>query len=281
MTRYAQVAEAAADPATFSSEGGGGREGGGTLIEDLPAGFAAGVLLNMMDDPRHHAIRRLVTPGLSPRALARLEPELRRRAARIVDDAQAAGSGDFVTDVAAELPLQAVAALLGIDQDDRHELFEWATATLDYDDRQLGEQSDRTRAASPRPRRVRRATRGRPARPRRGRPAERRGARPARGRRPARRRRLARGQDQRPRAGHVLQPAHRGGQRDDPQLDHHRAAGAARAARRARTAAGGPDAARDRGRRDAPLRLDHRLQPPDRDAATASSAAGRSAPATR
>jgi cytochrome P450 len=53
-----------------------------------------------------------------------------------------------VVDVAAELPLQAIANLLGVPQDDRHLLFAWANATLDYDDRDLGEQSDRTRAAS-------------------------------------------------------------------------------------------------------------------------------------
>ena len=51
-----------------------GRAGGGTLIQDLPYGFAAGVLLNMTDDPRHRRVRaRCVTPSVSPRALAVLE----------------------------------------------------------------------------------------------------------------------------------------------------------------------------------------------------------------
>jgi len=70
LSRYADVEAAAADAATFSSVGGGARAGGGTILEDLPAGFAAGVLLNMMDDPRHRRFRRLVTPAVSPRALA-------------------------------------------------------------------------------------------------------------------------------------------------------------------------------------------------------------------
>jgi cytochrome P450 len=51
----------------LSSDTGGDRDGGGTLIEDLPGGFAAGVLFNMMDDPRHQQIRRLVTPSLTDR----------------------------------------------------------------------------------------------------------------------------------------------------------------------------------------------------------------------
>ena len=61
------------DPVTYSSETGGDRPYGGTIIQDLPV---AGVVLNMMDDPRHARIRRLVTRGLTPtavRALARLE----------------------------------------------------------------------------------------------------------------------------------------------------------------------------------------------------------------
>jgi cytochrome P450 len=148
LTTHAHVLLAASDAATFSSEGGGTRAGGGTLIEDLPRELAAGVLLNFMDDPRHQRIRKLVTPALSPRVLAAMESELRVRARAIVDDVADRGACDFVIDVAAELPLQAIARLLGVPQDDRHQLFEWATANLDYDDRELGQSSEKTRAAS-------------------------------------------------------------------------------------------------------------------------------------
>ena len=55
LTRHEDVAWAARQPFLFSSVSGGGRDGGGTLIEDLPTGFAAGVLLNMQDDPRHQS----------------------------------------------------------------------------------------------------------------------------------------------------------------------------------------------------------------------------------
>ncbi len=148
VSRYAEVEAVAADATAFSSAGGGGRDGGGTLIEDLPAGFAAGVLLNMMDDPRHRRFRRLVTAAVSPRAMAAMEDDLRARTATILEAALARGTCDFVVDVAAELPLQAIARLLGVPHEDRHLLFGWATATLDYDDRNLGQQSARTQAAS-------------------------------------------------------------------------------------------------------------------------------------
>jgi cytochrome P450 len=148
LSRYADIVEAASDAETFSSHTGGGRDGGGTIIEDLPSGFAAGVLFNMMDDPRHRRIRKLVTPAVSPRAMKAMEVELAARADAILDAAVERGRVDFLRDVAAELPLQAIAVLLGVPQDDRHLLIEWADATLDYDDRQLGEQSEKTRAAA-------------------------------------------------------------------------------------------------------------------------------------
>lgn len=143
LSRYADIERATADALTFSSQSGGSRSGGGTIIEDLPLGFAAGVLLNMMDDPRHKRIRRLVTANVSPRTLASMETELRDRTRVILDVVAARGECDFLIDVAAELPLQAIARLLGVPHDDRHRLFAWANATLDYDDRNLGQQSDK------------------------------------------------------------------------------------------------------------------------------------------
>jgi cytochrome P450 len=149
LSRHEDVLAAAGAPDVFSSDGSGQRPtGGGTLIEDLAAGFAAGVLLNMMDDPRHHRIRKLVTPALAPRTLALLEDDLRARTAAIVDGVAERGACDFLVDVAAELPLQAIARLLGVPQEDRHQLFRWANTSLDYDDRDLGESSAKQQEAS-------------------------------------------------------------------------------------------------------------------------------------
>ena len=150
LSRYDDVLAAATDTATFSSDGSELRAtGGGTLIEDLPGGFAAGVLLNMQDDPRHQQIRKLVTPAVAPRALAAMEPELRGRAEQIVDEVTARGDTcDFLVEIAAELPLQAIARLLGVPQADRHQLFAWAETNLDHDDHDPDEQARRSAEAS-------------------------------------------------------------------------------------------------------------------------------------
>jgi cytochrome P450 len=141
VSAHAEAQAIGSDAETFSSAGIPDASGGGTLIEDLPYGFAAGVLLNMMDDPRHHRIRRLVTPAVAPRALALLEGELRARTAAILDAVASRGRCDFLVEVAVELPLQAIAMLMGIPADDRHDLMAWTNATLTYEDRELGTRS--------------------------------------------------------------------------------------------------------------------------------------------
>lgn len=128
------------DPVTFSSETGGDRPYGGTTIPDLPV---AGMMLNMMDDPRHQRVRMLVSKGLTPRTIERLEGDLRRRAALLVDDALRAGTCDFTTAVAGELPMQAICILMGIPEADRHQLFEWIEHSFDFkDDREAFETTD-------------------------------------------------------------------------------------------------------------------------------------------
>ena len=100
------------------------------------------ILLNM-DPPAHTSQRAIVSRGFTPRAINALHDELATRAAQIVKDAKQLGEGDFVNDVACELPLQAIAGLLGVPQDDRHKIFEWSNQMIGYDDPDFNEgQSD-------------------------------------------------------------------------------------------------------------------------------------------
>jgi cholest-4-en-3-one 26-monooxygenase len=83
------------------------------------------VMLNM-DAPHHTRLRKIISRGFTPRAIGRLEEDLAQRAQNIAKNAAAAGSGDFVEQVSCELPLQAIAGLLGVPQDDRDKLFRWS-----------------------------------------------------------------------------------------------------------------------------------------------------------
>jgi cholest-4-en-3-one 26-monooxygenase len=83
------------------------------------------VLLNM-DAPHHTHLRKIISRAFTPRAVERLRDELNRRAQNIVNAAAAEGSGDFVEQVSCELPLQAIAGLMGVPQEDRKKLFHWS-----------------------------------------------------------------------------------------------------------------------------------------------------------
>ena len=128
VATYAETLEVLRRPDVYSSEKGGDRPYGGTLIQDLPT---AGIMLNMMDDPRHARIRRLVTTGLTPRMVRRLEDDLRRRTVDLLEEAAERGHVDFLPDVAAELPMQMICILLGVPESERHWLAEAVDQTFD------------------------------------------------------------------------------------------------------------------------------------------------------
>ena len=129
VATYAETLTVLKDPVTYSSVSGGSRPYGGTLLQDLAI---AGQVLNMMDDPRHSEIRRLVSSGLTPRMIARVEDDLRSRARRLLDSIVAGEAFDFVVEVAAELPMQMICILLGIPESERHWLFEAIEPSFDF-----------------------------------------------------------------------------------------------------------------------------------------------------
>jgi cholest-4-en-3-one 26-monooxygenase len=102
--------------------------GGGGQIE---AGRASMI---MMDDPEHSRLRKIISRGFTPRAIERLRAELSERAQRIASEAAEQASGDFVLQVARELPLQAIAGLLGVPLEERDKLFDWTNKMIGDDD---------------------------------------------------------------------------------------------------------------------------------------------------
>lgn len=128
VATYAGTMQVLRESANYSSETGGERPYGGTLIQDLPI---AGTVLNMMDDPRHARIRRLAAAGLTPRMVRYLEGGLRVRVRNLLDSV-ASGEIDFLTGVAAELPMQMICMLLGVPEEDRHWLFAAVEPGFDY-----------------------------------------------------------------------------------------------------------------------------------------------------
>jgi cytochrome P450 len=128
VARHAETLEVLLAPDVYSSETGGDRPYGGTLIQDLPI---AGQILNMMDDPRHARIRALLSRGLTPRTIRRVEEDARHRVQALLDEIDDGVAFDFLP-VAAELPMQMICLLLGVPLAERHWLFEAVEPTFDF-----------------------------------------------------------------------------------------------------------------------------------------------------
>lgn len=138
LTRHADVVAASRDSQTFSSEAEGVngfvtadelRATGGGSGQDL-----RGLMMLYTDPPKHTRYRKLVNTGFTPRMIRILEQHLRHRAHLIVDNIIERGTCDFVEDLAAELPLQAIAEIMGVPQEDRRLLFDWTNRMIGIDD---------------------------------------------------------------------------------------------------------------------------------------------------
>lgn len=129
VATHAETLAVLRDAGTYSSVTGGTRPFGGTLLQDLSI---AGQVLNMMDDPRHSEIRRLVSSGLTPRMIRRVEDDLRARTRRLLDGIEPGVPFDFLVDVAAELPMQMICILLGVPESERHWLFQAIEPQFDF-----------------------------------------------------------------------------------------------------------------------------------------------------
>src|SRR4029077_6350872 len=103
VTRHADILAASKQPEIFSSAQGA------TSIPDMPEMFLTffGSMINM-DDPRHTRLRRIVSAGFTPKMLKLVEDSVQAAAAQIAEEVRARGECDFVTDVAAKLPLKII-----------------------------------------------------------------------------------------------------------------------------------------------------------------------------
>ena len=134
VTRHADVRYVSTHPELFSSTTNTAIIRFNERIERDAIDAQRLILLNM-DPPEHTRVRQIVQRGFTPRAIRALEDNLRNRALAIAANAAARnGPFDFVTEVACELPLQAIAELIGIPQEDRLRIFEWSNKMISYDD---------------------------------------------------------------------------------------------------------------------------------------------------
>src|SRR5262245_7395303 len=144
VSKYDDVRYVGRTPLVYSSEGGI------TVVQnpeqvDFEAGQSS---MLQMDPPRHARYRKLVSGGFTPRRINALEPMIRALANEILDDAVKKPCIDFVTDVAAELPLRVIARFLGVPPEDRTLLFSASNRLLGFEDAEYGTNEDDGRQAA-------------------------------------------------------------------------------------------------------------------------------------
>ena len=129
LTKHAHVLEASRTPDVYSSASGA------TAITDLPPEMLEffGGMINM-DDPRHARQRRIVSRGFTPKSLARLETQVDQRARAVVDRVIEKGECDFVSDIAAPLPLEIICDMMGIPDSQTQFVFECTNVILGLGD---------------------------------------------------------------------------------------------------------------------------------------------------
>jgi cholest-4-en-3-one 26-monooxygenase len=141
LTRHADVAAVSKNSKVFSSWENGAIIRFPEGIEREMVEMQRIIIINQ-DAPEHTHTRRIVSRAFTPRAVGGLDEVMHQRAEDIVRAAREKGDVDFVTEVAAELPLQVIADLLGVPQEDRQKLFEWSNQMMSGEDPEFEGQND-------------------------------------------------------------------------------------------------------------------------------------------
>ncbi len=146
ITRYHDIQRISRDPHTFSSvvplfvveRDPARQDKSGSANERAESDRSDSQLMINMDPPEHGQYRGIVNRRFSPRGMRVLEDRIDqiaadvvdRAAVRLVDDIAPRGRIDFVTDVAAQLPLAAIGELLGVPRERWPDMFRWTNEII-------------------------------------------------------------------------------------------------------------------------------------------------------
>lgn len=144
LVKYDDVKRVSREPLRFSSYDG-------TNIWDVEEEHELEALRAMMlnmDPPDHVKHRRLVSKYFTPRRIAEMQGHVREMAHRIVDRVAAKGECEFVTEVAAPLPMQTICEMVGVPEGDQQYIFDLSNKLIGFDDPEFqGELNDGQMAA--------------------------------------------------------------------------------------------------------------------------------------
>lgn len=130
ITRHADVVEVSRKFQTYSSA----KKGSLMNEQATEIDNDAARLMIDLDPPDHTRLKTLVNRGFTPKAMRMLESHFREVAVQLIEEALEEGNVEFVDKVSAELPLIAIAELVGIPVEDRRKVFDWSNAMIGSND---------------------------------------------------------------------------------------------------------------------------------------------------
>ncbi|HBZ72503.1 MAG TPA: cytochrome P450 [Deltaproteobacteria bacterium] len=130
LTKYEDVKSCSRNPQLFSSWLGGTNipDRDGEQLDRMR------VLMLNMDPPKHRQFRNIVNKAFTPRMVKQLEPRVRGMAKRIVDRVAHKGECDFVSEVAARLPMEVICEMMGVPNEDREHIYDLTNKLIGFDD---------------------------------------------------------------------------------------------------------------------------------------------------
>jgi cholest-4-en-3-one 26-monooxygenase len=120
-------------PLTYSSELGTALP---KELDDASIAMQRLMMVNM-DPPGHLKYRRIARHAFTPKAVESYETKFRQVAREVIDKVAPRGECEFVTEVAAELPLIAILELCGIPREHKQQFFEWTNTMFFTEDEDM------------------------------------------------------------------------------------------------------------------------------------------------
>ncbi len=124
VTKHADIVAVDRDPETFTSSRFVNLE----EVDDSQIAIRKSML--ELDGLRHNALRRLLQREFTPRAVAAYGEFLRELTVQTLERALAKGTFDFVEEISADFPINVLARMLDVPEDDTQQLIDWGNRII-------------------------------------------------------------------------------------------------------------------------------------------------------
>jgi cholest-4-en-3-one 26-monooxygenase len=133
VTRHEDVTAISLDTDTFCSGHGINMYNPREMPEEVMKSINSGSMITL-DPPMHTAYRKVASPFFTLQAVQKLEGRIRAITTSILDDLADRDDFDFMTDLAAPLPIKILCDIMGVPKSDENLIFDWSNKAVGIED---------------------------------------------------------------------------------------------------------------------------------------------------